>query len=135
MPKPDAVVLDTHVLLWWLADDRPLGRNAKRAITDARTLVISAITFWEVGMLLDKGRVQLDRPLRRWTQDVLAADRVTCDPLSAQLAARAAQLVDLHGDPADRMIAATAIEREAPLITKDDRIRSWARSGAVATIW
>ena len=130
------VVVDTHVLLWMLGDDRKLSARARRAIHEAQRVVVSSISFWEVGMLVAKGRVELDRPLDRWCADVLASGIVTDAPVAARVAVAAASLVDFHGDPADRLIAATATSIGAPLVSKDRLLRNWARTaGAVPCVW
>ena len=87
-------------------------------------------------MLASKGRVHLDRDVEVWANDLDAMPRVEVVPVDHRVAARAAVLEDFHGDPADRLIVATAIARRAPLVTRDDRITSWAeRTGAVETRW
>ena len=134
--RTDAIVVDTHVLLWWLADDERLSAPAEEALRRAASVLVSPITFWEVAMLVNKGRVELDRTSMQWTNDVLAAGRVTDAPLTPEIAIAAAGLVGMHGDPADRFIAATAITAGVALVSKDQRLRGWAaESGEVVCIW
>ncbi|MGK3989266.1 type II toxin-antitoxin system VapC family toxin [Sorangium sp. So ce136] len=82
-------------------------------------------------MLAEKGRVELDRPTQRWLEDALASSGTLLLPIDPAIAALAARL-PLHGDPADRLIVATAIAAGAELVTKDHQIRS---SRLVLTIW
>lgn len=84
-------------------------------------------------MLVSHGRLAFDRPVEVWLDQALALPRVRLLPLDSAVAARVAQLAEVvHGDPADRMIIATALVARAPLVTKDRRIHE---SGAVSTIW
>ena len=104
------MVLDTHVLVWLDRDMPELGsvcRAAADAALAADALAVSAITFWEVGMLVGKGRLALDATLADWRRDLLAAGLREL-PFDGRVALRAAGLADLHPDPADRFIAATA---------------------------
>jgi PIN domain nuclease of toxin-antitoxin system len=121
------IVLDTHVLLWAASDDRKLGRKSRAAI-DRRwangELAVPAIAFWEVGLLLARGRLRLPTPVREWRNVVLAAGAVEL-PLDGNIALRALDLSGLHDDPADRFIVATAIAHEATLITADERLLAW----------
>lgn len=126
------IVLDTHVLLW-LAEGHPrLGRRAVRRIDEAlraETLLVSAISFWEVAMLAAKRRVELEmgptelrrRSLERGIQEV---------PVDGTVAIAAAELPRFHGDPADRLIVACALAREAQLVTADRALLRW-RGGLV----
>ena len=130
------VVVDTHALLWWIAGDRRLSKAAKRALDRAALIDVSAISLWEVAMLASKQRIELDRPVAAWANDLAATPGVDVRPIDGSIAVAAAGLDDFHGDPADRLIVATSLAHRAALVTKDDRIRSWARSnGALATIW
>lgn len=135
MPTAEEIVLDTHVLLWWRADTTRLSKRAARAIAEAATITVSAITFWEVGMLLEKQRIALDRPLARWTEDLLADPRIRSADLTPSRAIAAARLKAGHGDPADRIILATTMDLGAALVTKDVAVRRAARQHALTTIW
>jgi PIN domain nuclease of toxin-antitoxin system len=99
----------------------------------ADEIAISAVSAWEVAMLAARGRIELDRPPAHWLRAALAADpRVAEAPLTASIAVRAATLDDLHGDPADRFIYATARDRDASLVTRDEALR---RHDPARTIW
>jgi PIN domain nuclease of toxin-antitoxin system len=139
MPKRDAdrpVVLDTHALLWWHAKSDRLSAKALRAIDDASVVLVSPISFWEIAMLVRKGRVALDRPTNVWVNDFQSTDRVEISDLTSAIAVAAAELLDLHGDPADRILVATANAYGAPLVTKDEKIHDHAKSAAsVTALW
>ena len=114
-------------MLWFDRDDPALARGAISAVSDAlasHDLFVSAITFWEVGMLLKKGRLALRLSPERWRQDFL--DRsVTELPVTGQTGIVAALLDGFHADPADRIIVATALEDGATSLTADTQILAW----------
>jgi PIN domain nuclease of toxin-antitoxin system len=129
------VVLDTHAWLWWLAAPENLSRAARDAIDAADEIGIAAISAWEVTMLEDRGRIALDRPAARWVRDALAADpRIVELPLTPAVAVAAARYGDpgLSIDFADRFIYATARDRRATLITRDEALRAF---DSERTLW
>jgi len=120
------ILLDTHVLLWQEQGDRRLGPQTRRAVARALAegqAAVSAISFWEIGMRMQKGQLALRFELDAWRRDLLDQG-VSEIPVNGRLAARAGLLPDLHGDPADRLIVATALEGHQ-LITADERILAW----------
>ncbi|MGD9794585.1 MAG: type II toxin-antitoxin system VapC family toxin [Acidimicrobiia bacterium] len=138
MPSSDgaAALLDTHALVWWQAGSDRLSRRAAKAITNASRILVSPISFWELSMLAHKRRVALDRPVAAWVNDFLAGDRVAVAEFTPSIAVAAGSLEDFHGDPADRIIVATAIANGCVLLTKDDKIHAYATgSPAIATVW
>ena len=136
MPAADAVLLDTHALLWWQAESERLSLGALAAIGAASRVLVSPITCWEVSMLVAKGRVALDRPVAQWVADLLAGPQVDATGLSPAMAVAAGQLDGFPGDPADRLIYATAATLGVPLVTKDDRLREFAAAqGDVEIVW
>jgi PIN domain nuclease of toxin-antitoxin system len=123
-------------MLWWQADVERLSAKAARGIEFASRILVSPISFWELAMLVEKGRVQLDRPTSLWVVDFLATDRVEAAELSPTVAIGAGELSGFHGDPADRLIVATAKSLRIPLISKDDKIRTYAKTDkALTVIW
>src|SRR5262249_31747480 len=124
------IVLDTHAWYWWTTRPAQLSQRARDAIDTDGGFAISAISCWEMVMLVRKGRVKLDREVSLWMRQSLALPEVDAIPLSAEIAT-AAGLLDIHGDPADRIIVATAQHLSAPLVTKDRLLR---RNGMVQTI-
>ena len=122
------ILCDTHALLWFVTADRRLGRLSNRMMWQAslnRDLAFSAISIWEVGMLLQKGRldVTLNVNANQWRQDLIARG-LTEIPVDGAIAARAGELPDMHGDPADRIIVATTLDGHR-LITSDRLILDW----------
>jgi PIN domain nuclease of toxin-antitoxin system len=120
------IVLDTHALLWWFADPVLLSAAARQAIAQESPVSVSPISFWEVAMLAERGRISLDRSVDRWCRDVLSMPGITVAELTPSAAVVAAHLDGFHGDPADRFIYATALELGAALVTKDSLIRQYA---------
>lgn len=125
------IVLDTHAWIWFAADNRLLSDAAVDAIRAADRIGVAAISVWEVAMLCAKGRLQVVPNVREWTSAALRLDRVELLPLSPEVAALSTELA-LHGDPADRIIVATALVAGGQLVTKDDRLR---QSGIVPCVW
>jgi len=121
------ILLDTHTLVWLTEGHHELGRRAREAADAALVagrLTVSAITFWEIAMLHEKGRLRLRQPLPAWRSELLDAGLVEI-PVTGEIGIAAATLPDFHPDPADRLIAATASIRRAKLITADERVLEW----------
>ena len=121
------ILLDTHVVLWQELDDARLGPQTRRTIEDAlheSMAAVSAITFWEVGMRVQKGQLHLGFDLHAWRRNLLDYGLVEL-PVDGEIAVRAGLLSNIHGDPADRMIVATALDGHR-LVTADRRILDWS---------
>ncbi len=131
MGSREVIVVDTHAWLWWAAERHKLSRAAIDALTETESIAIASITLWEIAMLAEKKRLTLDRDVLVWLEETIANTGARVLPLTPQIAVLTTSIAPLR-DPSDRMIAATAITHNAPLVTKDDRIR---RSGVVETIW
>jgi PIN domain nuclease of toxin-antitoxin system len=119
------IVLDTHALVWALAGDGRLGRKAARLVERALSsggVFVSAMSFWEVGMLVAKGRLRL--PAEELRAEALKRGVVEV-PVGGTIAITAAKLGGLHGDPADRLIVSTALDIDARLATGDDALLGW----------
>lgn len=122
-----SVLLDTNALIWLLEDVVELGQRATQEIEEAlrsKRLLTSAASFWEVAMLVAKRRIALDRTVARWRLDALRSG-IEEVPLDGDLAIEAVVLTDLHPDPADRFIVATALRMRATLVTSDARLLAW----------
>ncbi len=121
------ILLDTHAAIWILRNDAALGKKARDvagAAADDGQLAISAISFWEIALLIAKGRLRsLDDPSE--TRALMIRAGIQEIPLTGEIAILAVQLDALHGDPADRFIAATAITHDATLMTADETLLNW----------
>ncbi|HET7347382.1 MAG TPA: type II toxin-antitoxin system VapC family toxin [Acidobacteriaceae bacterium] len=126
------IVLDSHVAVWLALQPEKLSHRARAAIRQLeQPPAISTHTLFEVGWLIVRGRIRPQVPLETFLRNMARGFELL--PLSTELAVAAAQLpAGFPSDPADRIIAATALVSGAVLITADERIR---RSGAVRTLW
>ena len=121
------LLLDTHVLLWWMLDEakRHLSHEQVALLERAEKhgVFVSAITFWEIAKLVELKRISLRTPVEVIFQDLEADPGVEILPLTPSIALESTRLA-LHRDPADQIIVATARVHDLRLVTVDDRIRS-----------
>jgi PIN domain nuclease of toxin-antitoxin system len=127
----DGLLLDTHIVLWLDSGSDRL-RTPTRAAIDRRwqageTLYVSAVSVWEIALLVETGRIMLDLPVEPWFARFLGRPGIAAVALDHRAAAMAYRLAELeHRDPADRMLIATAIGLRCPLVTYDERIVRFA---------
>lgn len=128
------ILLDTHALVWAVAESSRLSRPAASAIRKARGengVAVAAITLWELASLVARGRIQALGTVEASVR--LLVEGVTIRPLTPEIAALAAQFpANYPRDPADRLIGATAMAGGLPLVTRDESIR---QSGLLKTVW
>jgi PIN domain nuclease of toxin-antitoxin system len=130
------IVLDTHALVWWVSDPERVPPAASRfinaAIEAGDRIFVSSVSIWEIAMLVARKRLVLTIDAGIWLARVEALSFLTFVPVDNRIAVRAVELEDFpHGDPADRMIAATASELGATLVTADARLQSYPRLESV----
>ena len=121
------ILLDTHTLVWLIGGSERLGSEARRLCDEhvpTQGTLVSAISFWEIAILVRKNRLELPSPPSRWRDDVLRAG-LTEVPLDGRTAIEAQALPDFHADPADQLIVAAALRANATLVTADERILQW----------
>ena len=130
------IVIDTHVLVWWLTRAPGLSRKAERTLAahgDPGQIVVSAISLLEIATAVRRGRLELTIPLDQWLADINSLPEIRIEPVSADIAALAGSLAEpMHGDPADRLIVSTAFTLGVPLVTGDKKLQEYR---GVKTIW
>jgi PIN domain nuclease of toxin-antitoxin system len=138
MPS-ELLLLDTHCWLWaQLGLIQRLSRAALQAIRSAESegnLRSSVISIWELAMLEKRGRVALPMNIRTWVDQALTKTGIAVAPLTPEIAIESVHLPgELHGDPADRMLVATARVLGATLLTKDDQLIRYSRQRHVRAL-
>lgn len=132
------ILLDTQALVWMIEGDARFGERARQVIDAERAtdrVMIAPISAWEVAMLVGKGRFGLSRPVRQWFDFVLSRPGFDLADLTVAIGTDAGTLPgDIHGDPADRLIVATARALGCPLLTADRKILAYAAAGHVQAI-
>lgn len=128
------ILLDTHALLWTAKDDERLSRRARQAISDARKqtgIAVATITLREIAWLAQSGRISAAGSVESFVREIVS--RVILRPVTPEIAALSVNMPgDFPKDPADCLIAATAMAEGMPLVTADAQIR---RAKVVETIW
>lgn len=132
------ILLDTQVLIWYSQADEQLGQAARQRVYEATAVsaaAVSPMSFWEVAMLVEKGRISLNMTPDAWTTNVLSSGKIVVADLTPEIAAGAGQLRGgIHGDPADRIIIATARAYQYAVLTTDRKILAYAKAGHVQAI-
>jgi PIN domain nuclease of toxin-antitoxin system len=121
------ILLDTHAAVWLANDNPSLGPKSRLialAARDENQLAISAISFWEIALLVSKDRIEIRYRPAELRVELLDTGIVEL-ALTGDIALLAVELKNLHGDPADRFIVATALAHDATLITADARLLRW----------
>ena len=114
------IILDTHIWVKWIIEEQAsLSEKILDAITGESHLAVSAISCFEVSMLVKRGKLELPLPVEQWLQEALYASGVKALPVTCDVMQSAAMLPDIHRDPADRIIIATAFLNQAKLVSLD----------------
>jgi PIN domain nuclease of toxin-antitoxin system len=125
------ILLDTHVLVRYFMGDKKLGKRAVASIDAALAedeAFVSAISFWEVAMLVERKRLVLDMTVAAF-RSLALRHGIQEEPVDGEVGISAAELRDTHAGPADRMLVATAILRGLTLLTADKTLLSWKLRG------
>ena len=131
------ICLDTHTLIWFFSNPELLSANALSAIEGAlhekRPVCISAISVWEISLLVHKGRLILTMSVERWLDHVLNLSMLKVISVDAAIARKSVFLPgSMHPDPADRIITATCLLNNNPLVTRDRKLHKYP---FIETIW
>ena len=131
------LVIDTHVLVWFVNGSQELSSTAKKAIDSVISkegeIIISSISAWEISMLIEKKRLILSMDIENWLEQVEQIEGFRFMPVDNEIGYKSTMLPgEFHKDPADRMIVATARKLAIPLVTADEKIREYEH---VKTIW
>ncbi len=126
-------MLDSHVAHWWSAEPERISSTASKALSEADELAVAAITWFELAWLAKHERIVVTIPIRSWLEHLAAQLRTL--PLTPAIAEAAVSLPSsFPGDPADRLIYATAIEHGLRIITKDRKLRAHRHPQPIA-LW
>lgn len=132
-PSLTPILLDTHVVHWWSAEPQRLSSRAAKALEEADELAVAAISWFELAWLAAHERIALAIPVRSWLDGL--AQGVRTVPITPAIADTAVSLPSTFpGDPADRLIFATAIEHGWRVVTKDRRMREHRHPRAIG-VW
>lgn len=131
-------LLDTHIWIWLNNGAPELSTRTIKTIEDAAQngkLFISPVSIWELGTLTRKGRISLQSPLGLWVKEAIERPGVRITELSPEVMVESNELPgDFHGDPADRMLIATARVYRATLVTRDKAILDYAKKGFIRAV-
>jgi PIN domain nuclease of toxin-antitoxin system len=132
------ILLDTHALLWLTEDHVRLGKKARDLVREAEGtshVAVSAISFWEIGMLIEKQRIALSVTLTDYARNLIEKNGIRIVPVDTKVAVESGSLPgSLHGDPGDRLIAATARLLALPLLTSDSKLLDYSAAGHLQAI-
>lgn len=127
------VLLDTHALLWWSSEPDRISSRAADEISGSDDLAVADISWYELARLAEHEKILVRIPVISWLHELARLVRTV--PITPSIAATAAALPpSFPGDPADRLIYATALENGCSLVTKDHRMREFRRAQQV-TVW
>lgn len=130
--KQHKILLDTHVWIWMVEGDSKINASARKAIETAKCVFISPISIWEIGMLVQSGRVELELDRLDWVEKSIEIAGFEVASISSKIAIQSTRLPGtIHGDPADRLLIATAHELNAVLVTCDRKILEYGRGNYI----
>jgi len=128
------ILLDTCAIIWDALENTKLTATAKKAIKrDDKDLLICDISIWEISMLIKKGRLEIDDTSFGFINLLLQSRNFIIQDITPKIAELSVNFgPEINGDPADRLIAATSIFRNAPIVTADKNLRD---ATIIETIW
>nr|WP_253308070.1 type II toxin-antitoxin system VapC family toxin [Rickettsia endosymbiont of Ceutorhynchus assimilis] len=134
----DLILLDTHVVLWTMLEPNKLSETVRQYINikqENKLLFLSSISLWEIAILEHKKRININQPIKGFLQSVTNIKGLSIKNISAEIAAESSLLMNgFHNDPADKLIVATAKCYNATLLTRDQKILTWAKFGHIKSL-
>ena len=126
------IICDTHILIFWQDNPQRLSSKAKQIIEESlghnsladNSLACSDISLWEIAMLMKSGRLRNDISAEQYMNDIILTMSLTVLPITPKIAVLSQQDLFIHKDPADRLIASTAIAHKVPLISADSKLQN-----------
>lgn len=132
------LLLDTHVLLWMVNGDVALSSQSRKLIdaaSEKQALFVSAISIWEIAMLESKGKIVLESSCHTWIKSTLSLPGIELISLTPDIAIESCNLPgQFHGDPADRILAATAKIENLHLVTRDKKLLTYSAKNFINVI-
>lgn len=135
----DRVLLDTHCWIWMVSGQfnkfSQDGVRTLRNALDSKRVLVSRISAWETALLVSKQRVRLSTDVLQWVKDAAAHPAITTTDLTFDILVGSTRLPgEPHGDPADRILIATARELDATLLTADRQLLDYAKDGHIRAV-
>lgn len=118
------LLLDTHIWLWWINQNEQLSIQHQAIIAEAENVYISSISCWELALLQQRQRIELNEPLQDWLH--IALEDIVCLPITETIAVQSALMDFHHRDPADRFIIATAVIHDCELMSFDGKFKFYS---------
>ena len=134
--KKHKLLLDTHVWIWSMIDSSMLKKSFHSTFEKAlesQNILISPMSIWEIGMLVEKKRIEIDMDVLDWIEQALDSPGINLSPITPRIAIHSSRLTNgIHGDPVDRLLIATASEKNAVLVTCDQKILKYAKGKEIS---
>jgi PIN domain nuclease of toxin-antitoxin system len=129
--KKHKILLDTHVWIWSMVGSSILKKSFHLTFEKAlklQNILISPMSIWEIGMLVEKKRIEIEMDVLDWVEQALDIPGINLIPITPKIAIHSTRLMDkMHGDPVDRLLIATAFEKNAVFVTCDKKILRYAK--------
>ncbi len=130
MTEETRLLLDTHVLVWFLENSDELSSKVKQQIETAamqNSILVSAISIWEIAQLESRKRIQAEFGIEEYVQRIVETPGINLTPLTPEVCCLGANLPNFHKDPSDRIIVATSLILNAKLVTRDRNIIGYSK--------